>query len=163
MMGILNFPGVTVPSRWLLGKILCIEDSGGSSALVFTQSTRARPVITKWRCQIIEAGWGLKLRTTAYSPFPLWVWEAKSFWFDLIWEGSQSIVGTQGVRWAQWPTGSQPSLWLSHFLCSQCASRQKRHYCSWILRQWILASETAQDKLDGLWPVMERVEWIHDE
>lgn len=26
------------PTRWLLGNILCIEDSGGSSVLVFTQS-----------------------------------------------------------------------------------------------------------------------------
>lgn len=46
-MGILDLPGVPVHSRWLLGKILCIEHSGGSSALVFTQSTRARPGITK--------------------------------------------------------------------------------------------------------------------
>lgn len=46
-MGILYFPGVAVPSRRLLGKILCIEDSGGSSALVFTQSTGVRPVITE--------------------------------------------------------------------------------------------------------------------
>lgn len=59
---------------------LCIEDSGGSSALVFTQSTRARPVITKLWCQIIEASWDLKLRITAYSLFPLWVHEAKSWW-----------------------------------------------------------------------------------
>lgn len=83
MMGILYFPSVTVPSCWLLGKILCIEYSGGSSALVFTQSTRVRPVITKWWCQIIEAGWDLKLRTTAYSLFPLWVCGAKSLGFDL--------------------------------------------------------------------------------
>lgn len=74
---------VTVPSRRLLGKILCIEDSGGSSALVFTQSTRVHPVITEWWCQIIEAGWDLKLRTTAYSLFPLWVCGAKSLGFDL--------------------------------------------------------------------------------
>lgn len=82
---------------------------------------------------------------------PLGLWSKKS----VIWEGSQSIVGTWGVRWAQWPTGSQPSLWLSHFLCLQCTSRQKHHYCSWILHWWILGSETAQNKLAALWPVME--------
>lgn len=82
-MGILDFPGVTVPSRWLLGKILCIEHTGGSSAVVFTQSTRARPVITKWWCRINQAGSDLKSRTTAYSPFPLWVCGAKSLGFDL--------------------------------------------------------------------------------
>ena len=36
LVGILSFPRVKVPSCWLLGKILCIEDSGGSSALVYT-------------------------------------------------------------------------------------------------------------------------------
>lgn len=95
LMGILHFPSVTALRLWLLGKILCIEDSGGSSALVFTQSTCARPGIAKLWCQIIEAGLDLKLRITAYSLFPpLGLW-SKTF---VIWEGSQRIVGTRGVR-----------------------------------------------------------------
>lgn len=68
--------------------------------------------------------------------------------WDVIWDSGQSIVGTGGVRWAQWPTGSQPSLWLSHFLRSQRTSRQKHHYCSWALSWWTLGSETARNKLD---------------
>ena len=80
LVGIFYFLSVAAPSHWLLGKILCIEDSGGSSALMFTQSTGARPVITKLWCQIIKASWDLKLRITAYSLFPLWVHGAKSLW-----------------------------------------------------------------------------------
>lgn len=40
----------------LLGKILCIEDSGGSSALVLTQQTAAPPVTPERWCQVIDAG-----------------------------------------------------------------------------------------------------------
>lgn len=47
--------------------------------------------------------------------------------WDVIWEGSRSIVRTWGVRWAQWPTGS-----LLLLLTQQCP------YCFWSPCQWIL-------------------------
>lgn len=46
LMGIFYFPSVTVRSHWLMGNSLCIEDSGGSSVLLFTQWTHVRRVLT---------------------------------------------------------------------------------------------------------------------
>lgn len=138
MMGILNFPESNSSQllsvwkdslHWRLRRELC----SGVYTVNSCSSCDHKMMVSDNRSWLRFKVKNNSLLT--FSPLGLW---SKKVW-DLIWEGSQSIVGTRGVRWAQWPTGSQPSIWLSHFLCSQCASRQKHHYCSWTVHQWILA------------------------
>lgn len=88
-----------------LGKLLCIEDSGGNSVLVFIHSTCDHNIPVSDN----------KIWLTHF--FPLWICTAKKC---VMSEGSQSTVRTRGVRWAQWPTGFQPSLWFLTF--SACST-----------------------------------------
>lgn len=90
LMGILFFPSVKVPSCWLLGKILCIEHSGGSSALVYTvnscSSCDHKIMVSDNRSWL----WFKVKNNSLLTFFPLWVCGAKSLWFGkaakALWE-----------------------------------------------------------------------------